>query len=89
MAKPPALNLGGERKFQLGSTRGNIPARLVDDLMTEFDRSAHVVGSKNPEMVLRHWLARLQSTAQATTAQIPQGTKKTSLVKKKAKGKAA
>ena len=57
-----------ERRFQLGTAKGNIPARLCDELMAEFDRSARAVGSSNPEMVLRDWLDRLN----ATSAQVDQ-----------------
>lgn len=63
-------NLGGERRFQLGTTKGNIPARLADELMAEFNRSASCIGSQNPELVLRHWVERLQGTAAIVDAEI-------------------
>jgi len=58
-------NLGGERRFQLGIAKGSIPTRLCDELTSEFNRSAAAIGSTNPELVLRHWLKRLQGTAEA------------------------
>lgn len=60
---PRPANLGGERRFQLGTTKGNIAAALCDQLMVEFNRSASLLGTANPEIVLKHWLERLQGTA--------------------------
>jgi len=63
-------NIGGERRFQLGTSKGSIPVRLHDELMTEFNRSAAAVGSSNPETVLRDWVERLQATAAQVDAQV-------------------
>jgi ParB/RepB/Spo0J family partition protein len=65
-----ASNIGGERRFQLGTAKGSIPTRLHDDLMVEFNRSAAAVGSSNPETVLRDWVERLQATATQVDAQV-------------------
>lgn len=67
---PPAFGVGQERKVQIGVMKGSIPARLADQLMLEFDRSAAAIGTKTPELVLRHWLERLQASATSTDEQI-------------------
>lgn len=54
-----------EKKFQMGSVRGVLPQWLSEKLQAEFKRSADVVRSKNPETVMRDWLARLEATAPA------------------------
>lgn len=63
-------NIGGERRFQLGTLKGNIAAALSDQLAVEFNRSASLLGSANPEIVLRHWLERLQGTASMVDQEI-------------------
>jgi len=83
-----AVANAGDRKFQLGTTKGTVAARLHDELMAEFNRSAAAVGSTNPETVLRHWLSRLQATipsadqeAAATVASTPPPTKRARKIK--------
>jgi hypothetical protein len=61
-AKP--LNLGGERKVQIGTVRGSIPVDLANQLLAEFNRSAAAVGSLGVESVMRDWLERLRVTAE-------------------------
>ena len=56
----PISGVGAERRFQLGTIRGDIPKALADALLAEFARSAQAVGSKGAEAVLRDWLARLK-----------------------------
>jgi len=60
-----------ERKFSMGSIRGNIPIWLLDQLMVEFDKSASAVRTKNPELVLRDWVNRLKRTPPVVTAEPP------------------
>jgi len=62
---PAASNVdaaGSDRKFQLGSVRGNIPTWVCAALMEEFERSAVAVRSRTPEIVLAHWIERLASS---------------------------
>lgn len=60
--EPTAGDLGQERKFQLGTLKGNIAAKLAAALVEEFNTSAVAVGSKAPELVLRNWLERLRAS---------------------------
>jgi len=68
---PRTANLGGERRFQLGTAKGNVASKLADELMDEFNRSAIAIGSNNPELVLRDWLERLRLTADETDKRAP------------------
>ena len=65
VARPQSADMN-EKKFQLGTVRGVLPQWLSDGLLAEYNRTATAVRSKNPETVMRDWLARLAPAAAAT-----------------------
>lgn len=69
-AAKPTLNVGGERKVQVGTVKGSIPVSLCNDLIVEYNRSASAIGSANVESVMRDWVERLRATAGQVDAKI-------------------
>jgi ParB/RepB/Spo0J family partition protein len=54
------------RPFRIGQVKGELPPLLSDALAAEYERSAAACGSRTPEVVLGHWLARLRKTSEET-----------------------
>jgi ParB/RepB/Spo0J family partition protein len=72
--------------FAMGSVKAHIPMTLASTFLAEFEQSAQVVGTKNPEIVLRHFISRLQKVPAADVAPevLPEKREPTKIGKKKA-----
>ncbi len=75
--------------FVLGAVRQHIPIPLANTMLAEFEASSKVCGTKNPEIVLRHFIARLQAAPADTVAAavLPEERAPEKIGKKKAKAK--
>lgn len=63
--KPPKTG-AEERRFVLGSIQGNIPVKLAEALVAEYQESSNAVESNNVEIVLADVLRRLRAARVVT-----------------------
>lgn len=55
-------------KFSLGPVKQEMPKQLADAFLAEWEQSTSVVGTRNPEIIMRHFISRLQRVPAAEVA---------------------